>query len=213
VSCTQIVIEVLADLLTGPVVLLVASQDSGAAPPAVPGTQFITGVCRNDADCKDGCCGFRTGKCAGPIVAQERDGGCGFGDAQPNANAAIALGFRPPQNQQNNGNANNGNGNNGQAGQNGAAAPNPQNPGAAPPAAPGTQFITGVCRNDADCKDGCCGFRTGKCAGPIIAQERDGGCGFGDAQPNDRAAQALRNGRLGKRGVALWMEATEATVA
>jgi hypothetical protein len=36
----------------------------------------------------------RVGKCAGPVVAQERDGGCGHGDATPNANAAKALAAR-----------------------------------------------------------------------------------------------------------------------
>ena len=61
-----------------------------------------------------------------------------------------------------------------------------------PRVAPGTQFITGVCKGDADCASGCCGFTSGKCAGAIIAQERDGGCGFGDAQPNDNAARKLR---------------------
>ena len=60
---------------------------------ALPGT-FITDVCKSDNDCNSGCCGFNTGKCAGPIVAQERDGGCGFGDPLPNAKAAIALGFK-----------------------------------------------------------------------------------------------------------------------
>ncbi|KAK3319149.1 hypothetical protein B0H66DRAFT_558879 [Apodospora peruviana] len=55
------------------------------------GTQFLTGPCTSDADCSSGCCGFTSGKCAGAIVAQERDGGCGFGDAQPNSNAADAL--------------------------------------------------------------------------------------------------------------------------
>src|SRR3954451_18704430 len=55
----------------------------------------------------------------------------------------------------------------------------------------GTQFITGPCTSDADCASGCCGFNSGKCAGPVIAQERDGGCGFGDAQPNDTAARAF----------------------
>jgi hypothetical protein len=39
--------------------------------------------------------------------------------------------------------------------------------------------------------------------GPVIAQERDGGCGFGDAQPNDNAAQALQGKRLGRRGPVL----------
>ena len=58
--------------------------------------------------------------------------------------------------------------------------------------AAGTQFITGVCKKDADCASKCCGFRSGKCAGAIVAQERDGGCGFGNAVPNDDAARALR---------------------
>ena len=57
------------------------------------GTQFITGACTSDADCASGCCGFKSGKCAGAVVAQERDGGCGFGDSSPNDNAAVALGF------------------------------------------------------------------------------------------------------------------------
>ena len=55
------------------------------------GTQFITGVCKNDADCASGCCGFTSGKCEGAIVSQERQG-CGFGNATPNNNAAKALG-------------------------------------------------------------------------------------------------------------------------
>ncbi|KAI3622381.1 biotrophy-associated secreted protein 2 [Moniliophthora roreri] len=145
-------------------------------PRQAPGTQFITGPCQSDADCASGCCGFNTGKCAGAIVALERDGGCGFGDAQPNDNAARKLrgeapaapGTPPP--------ANNGAG--------GAAA------GSGKP--PGTQFITGPCANDGECASGCCGFNTGKCAGAIVALERDGGCGFGDAQPNDNAARVLR---------------------
>uniref|UniRef100_A0A0W0FS04 Biotrophy-associated secreted protein 2 n=1 Tax=Moniliophthora roreri TaxID=221103 RepID=A0A0W0FS04_MONRR len=145
-------------------------------PRQAPGTQFITGPCQSDADCASGCCGFNTGKCAGAIVALERDGGCGFGDAQPNDNAARKLrgeapaapGTPPP--------ANNGAG--------GAAA------GSGKP--PGTQFITGPCANDGECASGCCGFNTGKCAGAIVALERDGGCGFGDAQPNDNAARKLR---------------------
>ncbi|KAF9267530.1 hypothetical protein L218DRAFT_693774 [Marasmius fiardii PR-910] len=147
----------------------------------VTGTQFITGPCKGDADCASGCCGFRTGKCAGAIVAQERDGGCGFGNAQPNDNAARVLtgqapaapagGAPPPPPPANNG-----------AG--GAAA------GSGKPA--GTQFITGPCANDGECASGCCGFKSGKCAGAIIAQERDGGCGFGNPTPNDDAARKLR---------------------
>jgi hypothetical protein len=143
------------------------------------GTQFITGPCTKDADCAAGCCGFNSGKCAGPVVAQERDGGCGFGDAAPNDNAAVALGFT------------------GQVGGGQASTTLAAMVGAASTArasaaiAPGTQFITGNCTSDKDCAAGCCGFKSGKCAGPIVAQERDGGCGFGDATPNANAAVAL----------------------
>jgi hypothetical protein len=149
------------------------------------GTQFITGPCTSDADCADGCCGFNTGKCAGPVVAQEIDGGCGFGDAQPNSSAAQRLTGGSPSTSA--------------PGQAVSAAGNPTS--AAGPASStntgagngaGKQFITGPCTSDADCADGCCGFNTGKCAGPIIAQEIDGGCGFGNAQPNDNAARKLQ---------------------
>ncbi|OAX77311.1 hypothetical protein ACJ72_08394 [Emergomyces africanus] len=164
------------------------------------GTQFITGPCTSDANCASGCCGFNSGVCAGAIVAQERDGGCGFGDAQPNDNAAAALrgeGFA---------------GNGAQAGTGAGAGAGAGAEVATPvhdrtkaiiatgsagqnQVSPGTQFITGACTSDADCASGCCGFNSGACAGPIVAQERDGGCGFGDAQPNDDAAQALRGNR------------------
>ncbi|KIJ45969.1 hypothetical protein M422DRAFT_46306 [Sphaerobolus stellatus SS14] len=132
-------------------------------------TQFITGVCASDADCASGCYGFRSGNCAGAVIAQTRDGGCGFGDAQPNNRAAVALlGPSAP----------------GPSAAASAVVPCSNNPA-------GTQFITGVCASDADCASGCCGFKSGKCAGAVIAQTRDGGCGFGDAQPNNRAAVAL----------------------
>ncbi|KAH7355859.1 hypothetical protein BKA66DRAFT_446261 [Pyrenochaeta sp. MPI-SDFR-AT-0127] len=157
------------------------------------GTQFITGACASDAECASACCGFNSGRCAGPVVAQERDGGCGFGDAQPNDNAARVL------------TGGNGNANANTQGQ--AAATQPASPAEMAPAGgggagngAGKQFITGSCSSDADCAAGCCGFRSGKCAGPVVAQERDGGCGFGDAQPNDNAAKALQGRRLGRRG-------------
>lgn len=59
--------------------------------------------------------------------------------------------------------------------------------------AQGTQFITGPCETDADCASACCSFLRGVCAGPVIAQERasDGGCGHGDATPNNKAAIAF----------------------
>ncbi|KAH8731292.1 hypothetical protein GQ44DRAFT_604849 [Phaeosphaeriaceae sp. PMI808] len=152
------------------------------------GTQFITGACVSDAACASGCCGFTSGKCAAPFVANERGEGCGFGNAQPNNNALAK--------------------NKGQAAANPPAAPAappaastaPAAAPAAPAKAPGTQFITGPCTSDADCAAGCCGFKSGKCAGAVVAQQRDGGCGFGDAQPNDNAAQALKGARLGRRG-------------
>ena len=150
---------------------------------AAQGTQFITGECASDAECASGCCGFTSGKCAAPFVANERGEGCGFGDAQPNNNAL-----------------NGASGNASADAQPDAAAP------ATPPAnsdvGAGTQFITGACTSDADCASACCGFKSGKCAGPVVAQERDGGCGFGDAQPNDNAAKALQGRRLGRRGAA-----------
>ncbi|KAI0695463.1 hypothetical protein BC835DRAFT_1406214 [Cytidiella melzeri] len=155
-------------------------------PRVSPGTQFITGVCHADLDCASGCCGFHSGKCAGPVIAQERDGGCGFGDPTPNNIAAQKI-----------------------QGPNAEAAPGvPKSGRSTIPAsdnaaqlttrAPstsitrGTQFITGQCTSDSDCASACCGFHSGKCAGPVIAQERDGGCGFGDPFPNNRAAQAIQ---------------------
>jgi hypothetical protein len=153
------------------------------------GTQFITGPCTSDADCADGCCGFNTGKCAGPVVAQEIDGGCGFGNAQPNSNAALSL---------------LGSATTAAVAQttiqstNTAATVQASTTTTSASKGAGTQFITGPCTSDADCADGCCGFNTGKCAGPVVAQEIDGGCGFGNAQPNDNAARALG---ASKRGI------------
>ncbi|OJD27325.1 hypothetical protein ACJ73_01277 [Blastomyces percursus] len=154
------------------------------------GTQFITGPCTSDADCASGCCGFNSGTCAGPVVAQERDGGCGFGDAQPNDNAAAAFRGQGAVDDGAQGGAGVGAG---------GATPVVINDDAVATGtagqaqvSSGSQFITGPCTSDADCASGCCGFNSGTCAGPVVAQERDGGCGFGDAQPNDNAAQALQ---------------------
>ncbi|KAL8755355.1 MAG: hypothetical protein Q9199_003705 [Rusavskia elegans] len=144
---------------------------------AQAGTQFITGACKSDSDCASGCCAFNTGKCAGPVIAQQRDGGCGFGNTAPNAEAAKALGSKVAAPGVTAGDAL-------------AAVPNTQAKTPAPAVA-GTQFITGACTSDAQCSSGCCGFKSGKCAGPIVAQERDGGCGFGNTTPNADAAIAL----------------------
>lgn len=183
------------------------------------GKQFITGLCTSDADCASGCCGFNSGLCAGAVIAQTRDGGCGFGNAQPNDNAAKAL--EGGSSSSSTSSATTGSGS--AAAVPAAAAP-AASPSAAAAAAPpatgssttssqgatsstnaagqfdnpaeagnkqGKQFITGLCTSDADCESGCCGFNTGLCAGAVIAQTRDGGCGFGNAQPNDNAAKAL----------------------
>lgn len=37
---------------------------------------FITGTCEFSDGCNSGCCGFKSGLCAGNIIAQTRDGGC-----------------------------------------------------------------------------------------------------------------------------------------
>jgi len=195
---------------------LVLAVSATYIPRAAPGTQFITGPCQSDSDCASKCCGFKSGKCAGAVIAQQRDGGCGFGDKEPNNKAAQAI-------QGPNAILPGGKGN-GAANGDGAGAGAPKAKGAAakkggkkpaakgaakkaegkkggaakkPAGKKGTQFITGQCKSDADCASGCCGFKSGKCAGPIIAQTRDGGCGFGDGKPNDRAAKAFRKANPG----------------
>ncbi|KAI8893622.1 hypothetical protein BC833DRAFT_513976, partial [Globomyces pollinis-pini] len=133
---------------------------------------FITDVCKSDADCASDCCAFTTGKCAGGVVALQRDGGCGFGDPTPNARAARAAGA---VNAAQEFEAKIGGGN---------AAPSKA------VVAPAKTFITDVCQSDDGCQSGCCAFRTGKCAGAVVALDRDGGCGFGNATPNANAARA-----------------------
>jgi hypothetical protein len=175
--------------------LLLAS----AALISAQGTQFITGPCQSDADCASGCCGFNSGKCAGAVIALERDGGCGRGNAQSNDNAARALGFTgdftpssgsgasSSTSANTNTNANTNTATNDATANSGATSSTTSNAAVGA----GTQFITGACQSDADCASGCCGFNSGKCAGAIIALERDGGCGRGNAQSNDNAARQL----------------------
>ena len=74
----------------------------------------------------------------------------------------------------NNGAANSGAANNGAAASNSGAGAGAGAGGAAAAAGSngaGSQFITGPCSGDADCASGCCGFNSGKCAGPVVAQE------------------------------------------
>jgi len=170
-------------------------------PLAPRGTQFVTGPCKSDSDCAEGCCAFNTGKCAGPVFAQgaaSGDGGCGFGDAQPNANAARKFGFKGNPPTPSKGSTKGKAGSKGssktkaktKAGSKAGAKGGSKTSGAS--AAKGTQFVTGPCKSDADCAEGCCAFKTGKCAGPVFAQEAasgDGGCGFGEAKPNANAAR------------------------
>nr|VWP00482.1 High affinity iron permease 1 [Ganoderma boninense] len=47
------------------------------------GRALIGQRCNSDAQCSSACCGFKTGKCAGAIVAQLADGGCGHGGTHP----------------------------------------------------------------------------------------------------------------------------------
>ncbi|THU80486.1 hypothetical protein K435DRAFT_768048 [Dendrothele bispora CBS 962.96] len=175
--------------------LFLNAVTSTYVPRAAPGSQFITGPCQSDADCASACCGFNSGKCAGPVIAQERDGGCGFGDPSPNNNAAQAI--QGPNAEAAPGvtsgsSSSSGSNNAGSGAAAGAASSSNAGTSPAPSTAPGTQFITGPCTSDADCASGCCGFNSGKCAGAVVAQERDGGCGFGDPTPNNNAAQAIQ---------------------
>ncbi|KAJ6574140.1 ferritin-like domain-containing protein [Mycena capillaripes] len=83
--------------------------DNDSAPPPPPPTapksiaalaalqtskKTVFETCAADAECQQGCCGFASGKCAGPDVAQSNgSGGCGKGDATPNCAVATLLGF------------------------------------------------------------------------------------------------------------------------
>ncbi|KAJ7793767.1 hypothetical protein B0H14DRAFT_3889102 [Mycena olivaceomarginata] len=179
------------------------------------GNQFVTGPCTQDSDCQQGCCGFSTGKCAGPAVAQTNgSGGCGFKTAAPNCNVAKALGLSDCIAGAVNGNLAD------PAIQTAAAfvakldnlpftpaaaAPAAAAPAAAAPAAAAPQSVAQLaalsagkktvftaCAADSECQQGCCGFSSGKCAGPDVAQTNgSGGCGKGNAAPNCDVATLL----------------------
>jgi len=207
------------------------------------GNQFVTGPCKQDSDCQQGCCAFKTGKCAGPGIAQTRDGGCGFGNPQPNCNVAAALGLGVCAPGAKNGNLadpaiqsaakfvakldnlpftpasgssstkpssgkkpTSGKKGGKKGGQNAPAAPKaPAAPSggkksvaqlAASQKSKKTVFET--CGSDSECQQGCCAFNSGKCAGPGIAQTRDGGCGHKSPAPNCNVAAALKLGICAK---------------
>ncbi|KAI0787636.1 hypothetical protein C8Q74DRAFT_1253001 [Fomes fomentarius] len=178
------------------------------------GDQFVTGPCARDSDCQQGCCAFNTGKCAGPAIAQTRDGGCGFGNAKPNCNVAAALGLSDcvagavngdlgdPAVQAGAAFSANLNGipftpkapSGGNNAASGAAAGSTAGQSAAQLAASQqnkkTVFVE--CASDSECQQGCCGFSSGKCAGPAVAQTNgSGGCGRGNATPNCSVSSAL----------------------
>ncbi|KAJ7766052.1 hypothetical protein B0H16DRAFT_1275804, partial [Mycena metata] len=54
-------------------------------------------------------------------------------------------------------------------------------------------FTVTTCKADSECQQGCCGFATGKRAGPGIAQTNgSAGCGRENKYPNYDVAAALR---------------------
>ncbi|KAF7290887.1 hypothetical protein HMN09_01267100 [Mycena chlorophos] len=198
---------------TASVAQLAASQQSKST---------VFEACSSDSDCQQGCCGFSSGKCAGPAVAQTNgSGGCGHGTAAPNCDVATLLGFKADCIA-------------------GATSSNTQNPtvqaaaafaaqldgiaftpsvsgsGSSSKAAPATNngasgsssagksvaqlaasqqsksTVFEACSSDSDCQQGCCGFSSGKCAGPAVAQTNgSGGCGHGTAAPNCDVATLL----------------------
>ncbi|KAM5541739.1 hypothetical protein V8D89_004468 [Ganoderma adspersum] len=58
-------------------------ETNAASLAARRGTVPIGQHCSSDSQCASACCGFKTAKCAGAIVAQLLDGGCGHGGATP----------------------------------------------------------------------------------------------------------------------------------
>ncbi|KAJ7812091.1 hypothetical protein B0H14DRAFT_1462850 [Mycena olivaceomarginata] len=184
------------------------------------GKKTVFETCAKDSDCQQGCCGFSSGKCAGPDVAQTNgSGGCGHGNKSPNCDVATLLGFKNCIGGVKNGDLQ------AAATQQAAAFAAqldnlPFTPGAAksqaaakpPAAAPkpkpatskaptiaqlaaknkGKKTVFETCAKDSDCQQGCCGFKSGKCAGPDVAQTNgSGGCGHGNKSPNCDVATLL----------------------
>ncbi|KAJ6523857.1 hypothetical protein B0H19DRAFT_646931 [Mycena capillaripes] len=172
--------------------------------------KHINATCAADSECRQGCCGFSTGKCAGPRAAQiDSTGGCGHGNASPNCNVASLLGSKNCILGGKTGNLQN------PAIQAAAAfsaqlhnltfAPTVKSGAKASRAAAKSPSIAQLaakqqkkkvvfdtCAADHECQQGCCGFSTGKCAGPDVAQTNgSGGCGHGNASPNCNVATLL----------------------
>ncbi|KAJ7856907.1 hypothetical protein B0H13DRAFT_1641237, partial [Mycena leptocephala] len=195
---------------------------------AQKGKKHINDTCAADSECRQGCCGFSSGKCAGPRAAQT-DGGCGHGNASPNCHVATLLGFANCTAGAKTGNLQN------PTIQAAAAFSaqlhnltfTPTAPTAKPvvakpavakpaPAKPTAnanarraakksptiaqlaakqqhkKAVFETCAKDHECQQGCCGFSSGKCAGPDVAQTNgSGGCGHGHASPNCNVATLL----------------------
>ncbi|KAJ7888263.1 hypothetical protein B0H13DRAFT_1627141, partial [Mycena leptocephala] len=178
---------------------------------AQKGKKHINDTCAADSECRQGCCGFSSGKCAGPRAAQT-DGGCGHGNASsPNCPVATLLGFANCTAGAKTGNLQN-------STIQAAAAfsaqlhnltftpttptakPASSNP---PPAVKKSPTIAQLaakqqhkkavfetCAKDHECQQGCCGFSSGKCA-DVAQTNGSGGCGHGHAPPNCNVAPLL----------------------
>ncbi|KAJ7655672.1 hypothetical protein DFH06DRAFT_1329112 [Mycena polygramma] len=213
-----------------------AAAKPAAAKPAAPQSiaqlaakqtskKTVFETCASDSECQQGCCGFSSGKCAGPDVAQSNgSGGCGRGGAAPNCDVATLLGFKDCVKGSKNGNLNDATVQqaaafaaqldnlkftpNAAAAAPAAAKPAAAKPAAAKPAAakPAAQqsiaqlaakqnskkTVFSTCASDSECQQGCCGFSSGKCAGPDVAQSNgSGGCGHGAKVPNCNVATLL----------------------
>ncbi|RDA94278.1 hypothetical protein CP533_0571 [Ophiocordyceps camponoti-saundersi (nom. inval.)] len=149
------------------------------------GIQFITGICFNNLDCKEGCCAKvddNTGKsiCSGTAVGNVAPKqGCGTAPGEGKTFQGNQTGSGNQGNQTGQGNQGNNQGG-------GGLKPDPageKNVGNGE----GDQFIGGRCLSNADCQDQCCAQVGGQtfalCSGPGAAnQSGKQGCGTG---PND----------------------------
>ncbi|KAJ7628153.1 hypothetical protein DFH06DRAFT_1338602 [Mycena polygramma] len=152
----------------------IALLSSAAVIPRFPGTGVKGDACTTDSDCALGCCGFKTGLCAGPldaIAANAPEQGCGFGDAVANDNSAAAFHDFSA-----------------------TAAFEKAHPevtvNTPDPTAPRNNNTDGPCTTDTDCALSCCGFKTGVCTDPLAALAGDG-CGFGHQFLNNAAGLSI----------------------
>lgn len=161
---------------------------SGQNPGNLAGTgshkQFALGCCLSDADCQTGCCGKLTGVCQNLGVATlPAIGGCGgvFGSgAAQTSSPASSQGSPDATTTASSPKSTNPESQPSTAPVEGTSPCNPsQDPGNLAGKARSTQFITGCCDSDADCKSGCCGKNNGVCQARRVAEDsaKIGGCG------------------------------------